>query len=178
VASSPLPDSHSPQAISLRPARLDEAEFLYRVYASTRYEELAPTGWTSGQIEDFLRMQFRAQDTYYREQNADAAFDVILYNGQPVGRLYVLRDPTELRIIDIALLPEFRRAGIGSKLLGQLLTEATATGVPVRIYVEVFNPALRLYERLGFVRIASTGVYYQMEWRPAGMEVANSTPAG
>ena len=92
--------------------------------------------------------------------------------------MYVLRDPTELKIIDIALLPEFRRAGIGSKLLTQLLVEAAITGVPVRIYVEVFNPAMRLYERLGFVRIASTGVYYQMEWRPPGMEVANSTPAG
>jgi ribosomal protein S18 acetylase RimI-like enzyme len=148
------------------------------VYASTRYEELAPTGWTSDQIEDFLRMQFRAQDTYYREHYADAAFDVIVCNGQPAGRLYVYRDQKELRIIDIALLPEFRRAGIGSKLLGQLLTEATVTGVPVGIYVEVFNPALRLYERLGFVRIALTGVYYQMEWRPPGVLAAKSYHTG
>ena len=178
MASSPLPDSHASLTISLRSARPDEAEFLYRVYASTRYEELAPTGWTSDQIEDFLRMQFRAQDTYYKDHYADAAFDVILCNGQPAGRLYVLREPTELRIIDIALLPEFRRAGIGSKLLGQLLAEATATGCPVRIHVEVFNPAMPLYERLGFVRIDYTGVYYQMEWRPPGLVAANSNPTG
>jgi len=158
--------------IALRPVRPDETEFLYRVYASTRYEELAPTGWSADQTEAFLRMQFRAQHTYYHDQFPHAAYDIIEADGEPVGRLYVLRQPSELHIIDIALLSEHRRAGIGSGLLRQLLAEATTAGIPVRIHVEVFNPAMRLYQRLGFVRTGGTGVYDLMEWRPPGLAPA------
>src|SRR5262249_39352148 len=107
-----------------------------------------------------------AQHRYYQEQFPGAAFDVILRNGQPAGRLYVDRRAEEIRIIDIALLPEHRRAGIGRGLLEEVLAEATQTSKPVRIHVERFNPALRLYERLGFQRIGDTGVYFLMEWLP------------
>ncbi|MCP4663054.1 MAG: GNAT family N-acetyltransferase [bacterium] len=47
-----------------------------------------------------------------------------------------------------------------------LLTEAEEAGKPVRIHVERFNPAMRLYERLGFTQVDDQGVYYLMEWSP------------
>ncbi len=53
-----------------------------------------------------------------------------------------------------------------SSLLRSLLAEAAAAGKPVTIHVERFNPAPRLYERLGFRPIADRGVYWLME-RPA-----------
>ncbi len=152
--------------LSLRPAGPADAEFLYRVYASTRLEELAPTGWPREQIEAFLRMQFRAQDTHYRSYFPDAAFDVIVCAGEPAGRLTVDRRPAEIRVVDIALLPEFRGRGAGSALLRALLAEAAAAGVPVRIHVEANNPARRLYDRLGFVQTDTTGVYHLLEWVP------------
>lgn len=153
--------------VTLRPVAPEDAEFLYRVYASTRYEELAPLNWPADQVEAFLRMQFRAQDTHYRAHFPSAAFDVIVVGGEPAGRLYVDRRADELHIIDIALLPAFRRLGIGTQLLTALLAEAGAAGVPVRIHVEVNNPAQTLYRRLGFVPVGTTGVYALMEWRPA-----------
>ena len=156
----------TPPSLALRPATPADAEFLYRVYANTRYEELAPLQWPPEQIESFLRMQFRAQDTYYREHFAGAAFDVILCAGEPVGRLYVDRRPDEIRIVDIALLPECRGNGLGARLLTDLLAEAAGAGLPVRIHVEVHNSARHLYQRLGFVRTGTTGVYDLMEWRP------------
>ncbi|HEX4607327.1 MAG TPA: N-acetyltransferase [Urbifossiella sp.] len=155
-------------AVALRPAGPADAEFLYRVFASTRAEELAPLGWPPEQVEAFLRMQFRAQDTDYHANCPDAAFDVILCGGEPAGRLYVDHRPGEVRIVDIALLPAFRRAGVGTFLLTQLLAEAAAAGRSVTIHVEAFNPARRLYERLGFIQTGSTGIYHLMEWKSGG----------
>ncbi len=124
--------------------------------------------WTPAQKAAFLRQQFQAQHAFYQEQYAGARFEVILLDGEPVGRVYVDRRDDEVRIVDIALLPEHRGAGIGSGILRSLLAEAAAAGKPVRIHVERHNPALRLYERLGFVRLADTGVYYLMERTPGG----------
>ena len=101
---------------------------------------------------------------HYQEHYAGAAFDVILVDGQPAGRLYVAREEDEIRIVDIALLPEYRNRGIGTTLLRGLQSEAAAAGKPLRIHVERFNPALRLYERLGFRRSTDRGVYLFMEW--------------
>jgi len=117
-------------------------------------------------------MQFDAQSRHYREHYRDAAFQVILRDGRPAGRLYVDRGPASIRIIDIALLAEHRRAGIGTALLAELLAEGDREGKPVSLHVEHLNPAMRLYERLGFRRIEDTGVYYLLE-RPPG---AGGTP--
>ena len=112
-------------------------------------------------------MQFDAQARYYQEHYADAAFSVILLDAQPVGRFYVARWPEEIRIVDIALLPEYRDAGIGTSLLKALISESEGAGKPLSIHVERFNPALRLYERHGFSRVADKGVYFFLK-RPPG----------
>ena len=151
-------------SIAMRPIRADDEAFLLNVYASTRLDELTPLGWNVAQQMAFLTQQFTAQHQHYQTHYADANFDVIMLDGQPIGRLYVARWEDEIRLIDIALLPEYRNAGIGSRLLNDLLAEATQAGKPVRIHVEKFNPALRLYERLGFSRIDDRGVYWFMEW--------------
>src|SRR5919206_320030 len=129
-------------SITLRPIRADDEAFLLNVYASTRLDELAPLSWTIAQQMAFLTQQFTAQHQHYQTHYADANFDVIMLDGQPVGRLYVARWEDEIRLIDIALLPEYRNAGIGSGLLNDLLAEATQVGKPVRIHVEKLNPAL------------------------------------
>jgi ribosomal protein S18 acetylase RimI-like enzyme len=112
-------------------------------------------------------MQFSAQHRYYRENYASTRFDVVLVDGQPAGRLYVARWPDELRIVDVALLPEVRRRGVGTALLRGLLDEGAERALPVRIHVERQNPALALYERLGFRLLEDRGVYLFLEWRSA-----------
>jgi ribosomal protein S18 acetylase RimI-like enzyme len=151
--------------VAFRAIRLEDAPFLFRVYASTREEELRPVAWTPAEKAAFLRQQFEAQHAFYQEQYADARFEVILRDGEPIGRLYVARWPDEIRIVDIALLPDHRGAGIGSRILRDLLAEAAAAGKPVRMHVERLNPAWRLYERLGFVPVEDKGVYVMLEWR-------------
>ena len=126
--------------------------------------------WDADEKEHFLRWQFDAQHKYYQENYPRARFDVILAGERPVGRLYVDRREDEIRIVDIALLPEHRGAGIGGWLMGELLAEADAAGVPVRIHVERNNPAMRLYHRLGFTETGDTGVYWLMERTPCGQK--------
>jgi ribosomal protein S18 acetylase RimI-like enzyme len=157
-----------PPDISLRPIEPADEDFLCRVYASTRAEELAPLPWDDEEKASFLRMQFAAQHRYYRESYTSSRFEVVLVDGDPAGRLYVARWPEELRVIDIALLPEFRGRGVGTALLRGLLGEAAARGLPVRIHVERLNPALVLYDRLGFRLLEDRGVYLFLEWRAAG----------
>ena len=150
----------------LRPITSKDQEFLYRVYASTREEELAQTGWDAAQKEVFLRMQFNAQHTYYMDQFSSADFTIIHQNDEPIGRLYVDLREDEIRVIDIALLPEHRNRGVGSRLMKEILGEGDRLALPVRIHVEHLNPALHFYRRLGFHKIGDTGVYYLMEWSP------------
>jgi len=152
--------------ITFRPIRPEDEALLYQIYANTREEELAQVPWDTAEKEAFLRMQFNAQHQYYQEQFPHAAFQIILRDDRPIGRLYVDRRPDVIHLIDIALLPANRNRGIGTSLLKELLAEASEVGKLVRIHVEHFNPALRLYERLGFSRIGDHGVYYQMEWLP------------
>jgi ribosomal protein S18 acetylase RimI-like enzyme len=123
--------------------------------------------WDDAQKDGFLRMQFDAQDAWWRENYGDASFDVILVDGEPAGRLYVHRGRSEIRIVDIALLPEQRGGGFGTRLLEDLLAEADAAGKSVTIHVERMNPALRLYERLGFSVAEDKGVYLFLERAPA-----------
>ena len=152
--------------VSVRPIRPDDAAFLYEVYASTRTEELAVVDWDEAQKAAFLHMQFTAQHQFYQERYTRTDFLIILRDAVPVGRLYVARWQDEIRIVDIALLPPYRNTGIGTAILRDLLAEAAAAQKPVRIHVEKFNPALRLYERLGFAPIEDKGVYLFMEWSP------------
>ena len=153
--------------VALRPVEPGEEEFLlYRVYASTREAELARVDWNEAQKASFLRVQFDAQDHYYRKHYAEAAFRVMLSGSLPAGRLYVARWPEEIRIVDVALLPEHRGAGLGTKLLQDLISESERAGKPLTIHVERFNPALRLYERLGFEVKEDKGVYLLMERSP------------
>ena len=123
--------------------------------------------WDDAQKEAFLRQQFDAQDAWWRENYAEASFDVILVDDEPAGRLYIHRGPSEIRIVDIALLPEHRGNGVGTRLLDDLLDEGDAGAKSVTIHVERMNPALRLYERLGFALAEDKGVYLFLERSPA-----------
>ncbi len=155
--------------ITLRPQMDADREFLAGLYAGTREEELKQTDWTDVLKRQFCRSQFDAQCDHYAQHYPDASFDVIERDGVPVGRLYVYRsDPHDIRIVDISLVAEARGTGLGTELLLEIMRESEAAGKSLSIHVERFNPALRLYKRLGFEHVDEHGVYYLMRWTPAG----------
>jgi len=151
-------------SLSLRPVTPADVSFLARVYASSRAEELAVTGWSEEQKEIFCRSQFDAQSAYYAANYPGASFQIIEREGWPMGRLYVDRWEKEIRIVDITLLPEFHGSGTGTKLLRDLQEEARGAGKSLTIHVERFNRALELYQRLGFKQVEDKGVYLLLEW--------------
>jgi GNAT superfamily N-acetyltransferase len=153
--------------ITLRPAGEEDTAFFAALYASTREEELAVTPMTRAQKDAFLAQQFAAQTAHYARVRASAAFDVVLVDGERAGRLIVdEQGEGEIGVVDVSLLPAYRRRGIGTRLLTPILERAEALGRPVAIHVERFNPARRLYERLGFAVVDGDGVYDKMVWSP------------
>jgi GNAT superfamily N-acetyltransferase len=146
--------------VSLRPALAADQEFLFRVYASTRTQELAQVSWSEEQKGAFLWQQFEAQDHEYHRAYPDGIYSVIELATNPVGRLYLRHAASDTRIVDLALLPEYRGWGIGSRILGDLAREADRDRRSLSIHVEVFNDgARRLYERFGFELAEDKGVY-------------------
>jgi ribosomal protein S18 acetylase RimI-like enzyme len=162
----------SAPVIDLVAARPADESFLYQTFASTRAEEMALTGWNTELQETFLRMQYEAQRRSYIMQLPDAKYSVIRRDQIAVGRLIVDRTPEEIHIVDIALLPQFRRLGIGSTLMKALMEEASQAAKTVRLHVERFNPALRWYERLGFMVASSGPIYLEMVWQPCSRSPA------
>ncbi|HYJ05300.1 MAG TPA: GNAT family N-acetyltransferase [Chthoniobacterales bacterium] len=157
--------------IVLRPITPGDDSFLAGLYASTRAEELSVTNWSDEEKAVFCRRQFDAQSAHYVENYPGASLQVIERAGELIGRLYVARWEREIRIMDIALLPARRGTGIGTQLLRELQDEARAAGKTLSIHVERFNPALRLYERLGFQMAEDKGVYLLMSWESDKREI-------
>jgi ribosomal protein S18 acetylase RimI-like enzyme len=139
-----------------------DRDFLFRVYASTR-DDLAVLPWPDETKEAFLRQQFDARTRDYEARFAEARPAVVLRDGEPVGQLWVSRSQEEVRMLDVALLPEHRGAGVGTSLVVDLLAEGRAQRLPVRLHVRVDSPARRLYERLGFHPVGAADVYQMME---------------
>lgn len=154
--------------VTLRDATPEDDEFLTRLYASVRQDELALTGWSAAQCDAFVRMQFAAQQVHYRTHYPTGVHQIILLDGQAVGRIYWANLKDERHFLDITILPDYRNRGIGTPLLKRHLEEAASEGKPARIFVESFNPSLRLFERLGFKCAKADGCLLLMEWQPGG----------
>lgn len=152
--------------VSIRPFQPGDWVFSYAVYASTREDEMALVDWTPEQKTAFLNMQFNAQRTHYEKYYPFSEYQIIQLGSQPIGRLIIDRSKNPILLIDISLLPEYRNQGIGTNLLKSLMVEAACLKWSLTLHVEIFNPALKLYERLGFCKTSEQGIYYEMIWPP------------
>jgi len=152
--------------VSLRPEEPGDESFLFQVYASTRDEELALTNWDQATRTAFLNHQFAAMRLGYKSMFPTGEFLVILNDQAPVGRMVISRSAEMIRVVDVALLSAARGKGIGSLLMRRLQTEATTTGVPIRLQVFQNNRAQHLYQRLGFEITGQDGPYFHLQWTP------------
>jgi ribosomal protein S18 acetylase RimI-like enzyme len=148
--------------VTLRPATPEDGTFYFRVYASTRADEMALVDWTDEQKEAFLQMQFRAQRQHYQAVYPQATYQMIELDGIPLGRLILDQTNRTTTLVDIALLPEFRNRGLGAALISALQSENRK----ISLHVLKSNPALNLYRRLGFVFKSEDALYFEMEWTP------------
>lgn len=153
--------------ISFRVVVEADHPFLRDLYAHVRSAELAPVPWPEEAKRAFLNEQFDLQHQHYVKNYPGADLLVIQKDAVPIGRVYVYRTEREMRLMDIALVPEQRGRGIGSALLQELMAEARATKRELTLHVEPDNPAQHLYQRLGFHLIENRGVYDFLGWKPS-----------
>lgn len=152
--------------VSYRQFTDDDLPFVTALYASTRREEVAATGWPPDMQAAFLAQQAAAQHSHYSIHFADGEWLIIERGGDAIGRLYLLDTPDALHITDIALMPESRGQGIGGAILADVLEQARGLGKAVSIHVERSNPARALYARLGFEMVEDCGVYDLLRAEP------------
>jgi RimJ/RimL family protein N-acetyltransferase len=164
-----MPLTLSNPLLHLRPITTGDEALLCRIYSSTRTEELEKiTWWTPVQKETFLRSQFEAQHSYYQKNYTGAAFWVVECEAETIGRLYLhpAYEKASVRIIDITLLPRWRNKGIGRQILQDVMKFAASQRRTVTIHVESFNPAMKLYQKLGFTLLSKTNeVYHLLQWK-------------
>jgi ribosomal protein S18 acetylase RimI-like enzyme len=162
--SSPAQQPSNSTSVTLRPVLPEDEQFLYELYASVRADELAQVQWDEAQLKMFLKMQLRARDQSYLMYYPSLDDRIILLDNKRAGRLIVSRTHDCVRLVDVALLPEYRGTGIGTALIKELFAEAGETNRVVRLQVEKTNPqACRLYERLGFSITSENQTHFQME---------------
>ena len=154
-------ENHSSRlpGITFRPINDADLPFLAELYVSTRTAELAPVPWPEETKRAFLLDQFAKQHDHYQQHYQGADYWLVESQAAPVGRVYVYRSPGEIRLVDIALLPQQRGHGLGTALLAELVDEADRHGARITLHVEADNPVKRLYQRLGFVLIEPRGPY-------------------
>jgi ribosomal protein S18 acetylase RimI-like enzyme len=145
--------------LAIRPEVPDDLDFQYRLYASTRAEEMARVGWPEAQTRAFLYQQAGAQIHHYRHHYPDAAFLVCMQGAEPIGRIYLSLGADELRLMDIALLPDHRGLGLGRVLMAAVVEIASQSNVAIGLHVEPNNPAAAWYRRMGFEQVAEVGAY-------------------
>jgi ribosomal protein S18 acetylase RimI-like enzyme len=149
-------------AFSLRPMQPADQAFSYQVYASTRLEEMALVDWLPEQKATFLHMQYDLRERQYQAAYPDAVTVMILCDNVPAGAMITVQTADAVCLVDIAILPEYRRLGIGTAILRDLQKE----GKKIVLHVLRQNPAARWYSRLGFVAVAEDAMYQRMEWNP------------
>jgi len=143
----------------------DDLPFVARLFASTRADEVAATGWPPEAQSAFLDQQHRAQHRHYRHAYPEGQWLIVERGADAIGRLYLADAATEIHLIDISLVAQERGKGLGGAILADLLAHAAALGKGIELYVESFNPAQRLYLRLGFATVEDSGIYQRMIWR-------------
>lgn len=152
----------------LRRATAADEGWQLAIYAGSRADEMALTGWPPEQCTQFIAMQHRAQQQHYALHFPRSVCQLILVNGHGIcdevaGRLWLDERGDRLHVVDIALLPAWRGRGLGTRCLQALM----AQGRRLSIQVEIHNPARRLYERLGFAADGQPQGLYQAMLAPA-----------
>jgi ribosomal protein S18 acetylase RimI-like enzyme len=123
----------------------DDAEFLVLLFiACAPLAAVLP--------EPMLRQQASIQKAGHIAEFPSAMRRIILLNGLPVARFMIDWNSTRSsHAVDLAVLPQARRSGIGLQLLRTWIEVADALHKPCTLEVLADNPARKIYDRLGFI---------------------------
>jgi ribosomal protein S18 acetylase RimI-like enzyme len=161
--------------LELKDIRSDDEGVLFQLFTTVRGEELRMDHWDPDLRTQMLRLQFEAQRRGYREQWPAVCERLILCDGSPVGWLIVDRSGLVMRGIDIALVPDARNSGVGTRVVRALQAEVARSAGTFVIEVLRSNVRARaLYDRLGFIVTGETDLHTLMEWRQDRTDLAQA----
>lgn len=138
-----------------------DAVFLFEVFKDTRMEEFIPMNMPEEQLDILMHMQFRAQQMSYQSQYPSASHQIIEIHHRQAGYIITDRQDDQVRLVFIALLPDFRNQGYGTSILAQLQQTASF----IKLQVAEHNPARQLYKKLGFIEQGQSPPYVAMQWQ-------------
>ena len=144
-----------PAIVQFRPASDADLPYLLALRQRTMDPHFHAAGLPCAESDHWLRIHLRY----------DCA-QLILLGGQPVGLLKLVQEGAIWDLIQLQLAPEVQGSGLGSQLLRQIQHQARQAQAAVQLSVFKSNPALRLYQRVGFVIDGEDTHSYQMRWRP------------
>lgn len=154
-----------PQPLGLRDATASDQAFLDALYFSSR-EDLQQMPADPAFVAQLIKMQQRVQQVGIQDHYPDAKHLILQSEGQPVGRVVVDTGPSDIRLVDISILPQARRSGMATAVLRALQAGAAAQGLGMSLAVSKTNPAARsLYLGLGFEVASEDEVFEQLTWR-------------
>ena len=137
--------------ICLRPATQDDVPFLLGLRQQTMDAHLFASGLVPSVEEHLQRVLYRL----------DCA-QIIQLAGEAVGLLKVSRDDGDWCLIQIQVRPGSQGQGLGRQLIQSVIDEGRKAGASLRLGVLKANPALRLYQRLGFTVVRESIYAYEM----------------
>lgn len=152
------------KSISLRPTRKSDEKFLRMVYESSRDEEFKDVLFENpAQREAFFTQQFTAQNSHFENFYSNMDYDIIEYSGKPIGRLGLDWEADHLFIVDIIIIPEFRKQKIGSAIMEAIIKEADRRGITAGVMYEKWKPYNeKFYERFGFKTAKEYPMHFYM----------------
>lgn len=134
--------------VELRAVRRGESEWLYALHKAAfrdRVEEL------------FGAWDEVDQRTQWARRDPNATIEVITVDGRGVGAVHTkIGDTFEVDLIEVH--PDVQRAGLGGAVLRQLITRAAPLDMTLRTHKG--NPALQLYQRVGFEGVGETDTHH------------------
>lgn len=158
--------------VTLRPAGPSDDAFLFELFISSKEREFLSI---PAAIRDtFARQQFDIHRLGTEATYPDAEHLIVevpvTENGMTVptaaGRISIDRTDERLLVIDLAIHPAHRNGGLGTAVLELLMEQCRRDGRILRGSVTPYNPARRLYARLGIAELPSGNGYLGLEWRP------------
>jgi dimethylargininase len=155
--------------ITIRPILPTDVSFLWEMLYQAIY---IPPGESNPQ-RDILQRPELARYVRNWGRVGDLGFLAIdLASQKPIGAAWIRLFTAEARgygyvndqtpELTVAVLPEYRWVGVGTRLIHELLARVSADYPAVSLSVDPGSPALRFYKHLGFKQVGKSGTSVTM----------------
>lgn len=151
--------------IHVREALPTDMDFARGLYFETMRAMIESTfGWDQRRQEESFAEWFDLHETG------------IIVAGRDVGWMQTRTNEREIFIGSLYVMPEMQRLGIGTNILRNLIARCRHSSKALTLSVMKINPAIHLYERLGFCVTHEDQYKFYMRAHAPGVPEAGSQP--